>query len=153
MSRTVDFKARPRLSDYEDTGMSSPRRVHYVGDIVQSLLRANAVRTPNRDIIRRRTDPVIREAWAEWRVNASYAGASPDTLPIDPPRWFVREELGTAFEHGPSLYATLDTLAKHNRRALVQLGREAPCKVTFPIHTTYNYCKLRRNYAPRLKNM
>jgi hypothetical protein len=54
---------------------------------------------------------------------------SPDHLEVDPPGWFAREELGFAFEHGPSLQWTLATLATNNARAARQLGREAPWRM------------------------
>lgn len=79
---------------------------------------------------------LVRDAWFEWRVNASMRGAALDALPIDPPAWFRREELGFAFEHGPSLQWTLTTLAVANARAVKQLGREAPWRLMRPEHKT-----------------
>lgn len=80
-----------------------------------------------------RDDELAGAAWLEWRVNAGYDGRAPDELPLRPPAWFVREELGYAFEHGPSLTWTCRTLAKTNRAAVRRLGREAPRRVTYPI--------------------
>jgi hypothetical protein len=52
---------------------------------------------------------------------------------VDPPAWFVREELGFAFEHGPSLMWTCQSLAIANARALKRLAREdVPDRVTYP---------------------
>ena len=87
------------------------------------------VGTPPRPY-RCRGDDLIELAWLEWRVNASYRGASPDSLEVDPPRWFIREEIGFAFDCGPSLRWNFETLARRNRAAIKQLGRDAPQNFT-----------------------
>lgn len=75
---------------------------------------------------------LIRAAWREWRDSRSWCGLSPDSVEVDPPRWFVQEELGFHFDSGPSLMWTCTTLAKANRAALTQLGTAAPDRVTYP---------------------
>lgn len=84
---------------------------------------------------------LVQAAWLEWRTGiASVSGdpdecrptLSPDAYPVDPPAWFRFEELGLAIEHGPSLRWTCTTLESSNRRSIVQLGREAPLRVTYP---------------------
>ncbi len=76
---------------------------------------------------------LVAAAWLEWRLNAILRGAALDSFEVAPPGWFAREELGFAFEHGPSLQWTVKTLATANLRALKQLGREAPRRVTYPV--------------------
>jgi hypothetical protein len=77
---------------------------------------------------------LVHSAWLEWRLNASARGVPLDALEVRPPGWFAREELGFAFEHGPSLNWTLSTLVLANLRAIKQLGREAPYRVSYPPH-------------------
>lgn len=92
---------------------------------------------------------LIRAAFLEWRVAKSYSTGS--TVEVEPrkprgrqiigplfsaswpPARFVREELGFAIEHGPSLAWTCKTLAKTNRDALKMLLRDdVPLRVTYP---------------------
>ncbi len=76
---------------------------------------------------------LVAAAWLEWRLGATTRGVAMDCLDVDPPGWFAREELGFAFEHGPSLMWTCKTLATANLRALKQLGRESPIRVSYPV--------------------
>jgi hypothetical protein len=74
----------------------------------------------------------VEAAWLEWRINQAYRGNTLEEL--KPPHWFVREELGFAIEHGPSLEWVCSTLAKKNARALTFLEFDAPVKVTYPLN-------------------
>lgn len=56
---------------------------------------------------------------------------------MKPTRRFVREEIGYAFEYGPSLNWTCHNLERLNRAALRQLGTAAPERVTYPLRTKY----------------
>lgn len=76
---------------------------------------------------------LVCAAWFEWRTGLILMeGAAPDDFEVRPPGWFVRQELGFAFEHGPSLMWTCSQLAKTNERAIKQLRSEAPLRVTYP---------------------
>lgn len=77
-------------------------------------------------------------AWREWRDNASQRGQSPDSHEPRVPAWFFNEELGFAFEHGPSLRSICINLATLNRSALLNLERfypdDVPDRVTYPLN-------------------
>lgn len=75
---------------------------------------------------------LVAEAWREWRINSAYVGQSPDALPVRYPSGFRRVELGFGWGEGPSLMWTCRSLEDDNRRAVTQLGSEAPCSVTYP---------------------
>lgn len=77
---------------------------------------------------------VVKLAWLEWRVAASYAGTLGEEMRAceRPPAWFVSVELGFGFACGPSLLWTMDHLGRTNHRALAQLGSNAPRRVTWP---------------------
>lgn len=75
---------------------------------------------------------LVFAAWREMQVVAGYCGEILVYLGHLPPPWFIREELGYAIEHGPSLRWTCSQLATTNRRSVQQLGEAAPYKVTYP---------------------
>jgi len=97
--------------------------------------------------------------YEEWRVTASPHGLAPsppedrrqaDLEETRPPGWFVREELGFAFEHGPSLMWTVQTVAKTNLQRMKIAGAERPYRLSFPPTLLQPAARPRReNKAPR----